>query len=395
MQNVGLVSAVAPKVEVRAKVIAHRTSTTESFVTVIARPLPFKIPVINMRHVLEYPHIFEFGEAEYKTALDTWIEIFGGSATSERTVVANDLLWQKVLKVLCHLNVKLNESDQSSQLRLRPGFTAMHLGIMVAKGEAKCYMDDMVTAIKELVDRFHPSAHLLLPADCPEVPGFATCQQGASIHRIFYSGGIFKEELVKTYQFHTELGRVQFICDIFKIALWIDGQVRPVDQFHLPPDVRMKTSNKHHVTLKKDGLVKEFHHGQDYSVAIARIKTIYEAKLPNVEQGVTNFTSITITRIGRRLAHAIHIHGLDKRVAINGAERAVQQLHAIGMAHCDICADNTFVDLQTGVVFLGDLEYCRPLADAPPVDTRRAYLAARTAQELDTLQLAKLRTELE
>jgi len=297
----GPAAGLAPKVQVRPKIQANCSRSNESFVAVLWRPLPFKLPVVNMRHVLEYPDIFEFGEAEYKTSIDTWIECFGGSTTSETTVVANDLLWQKILQVLCHLTLMLNEKDPSSQIRLRPDFTALHLGILVIKGEAKCNVKEMETAISELIDKFHRSAHLLFPKDCPEIPGVATSQQGSSIHRIYYAEGAFHEELVKSYQFHTEPGRVEFMCDIFKIAMWIQGQVKPFAQFHLPPDVRMQTTNKHHITLKKDGLVKEFYHGQDYTAAIAHIKRIYEAKLPNVEQGFTNCTSITITTIGRRL----------------------------------------------------------------------------------------------
>lgn len=73
---------------VRPKVQANRSSRNESFV-------PFKIPVVNMRHVLEYPEIFEFGEAEYKSAVGGWLDCFGGSTTSETTVVANDLSFFK------------------------------------------------------------------------------------------------------------------------------------------------------------------------------------------------------------------------------------------------------------------------------------------------------------
>lgn len=131
--------------------------------------------------------------------------------------------------------------------------------------------------------------------------------------------------------------------------------------FNLP----MKTSNEHHVTLKKDGLVKAFYHKRDYTEVIARIKTIYAAQLPNVEQGVTNCTTITITTIGRKL------HGLSKQAALDGATRAEEQLHSIGMAHCEICVDNLFMNLESNVVFLGDLEYCRPVGDAPPADIRR------------------------
>ena len=121
---------------------------------------------------------------------------------------------------------------------------------------------------------------------------------------------------------------------------------------------------------------------------------IYAAKLPNVEQGVMHINSITITTIGRRLKDAIYLHQVDKAGALEGARRAVEQLHAIGIAHCDICTDNIFVNIETNVVFLGDLEYCRPLGEAPPLYIRRGDPTARTAQELDIIQLAKLRLEL-
>jgi tRNA A-37 threonylcarbamoyl transferase component Bud32 len=156
----------------------------------------------------------------------------------------------------------------------------------------------------------------------------------------------------------------------------------------------MKTRSKHHITLNNNGLVKEFCHGRDYFGILAHSKMTHDARLPNVEQGVISYTSITITTIGRRVRDAIRHRGLDKQTALDGVERAVQQLHAIGMAHCDICVDNIFVDLETGVVFLGGLEYCRPVGDAPPVDIRRrGDPAARTAQELDELQLARLQEE--
>ena len=65
------------------------------------------------------------------------------------------------------------------------------------------------------------------------------------------------------------------------------------------------------------------------------------------------------------------------------------------MAHCDICVENIFVNLENNQVFLGDLEYCRPMEDAPPVGIRRGDPAARTARDLDTIQLEILRRDLE
>jgi uncharacterized protein YuzB (UPF0349 family) len=35
----------------------------------------------------------------------------------------------------------------------------------------------------------------------------------------------------------------------------------------------------------------------------------------------------------------------------------------VGVAHCDICVENLFV-LDSGVILLGDLEYCTDLESA-------------------------------
>eukprot|EP01031_Cornospumella_fuschlensis_P030529 gene30529-36896_t len=387
-------TALPPKVSVRARLRVNCSSRPDPFGYMLQYPLPFKIPLLNMRHVIDYPHIFEYGEAEYKSSVDAWIECFGGSVTSEATVVANDFLWQKVLQVLCDLQLILNEYDPSSQVWLRPDFAALRGQTLVMKGEAKCNLMDISSAIKELTGKFHPSARLLFPNDCPEIPGVATSQQGSSLHRIYFAEGAFRENQVKSYQFLTEDGRVEFICDIFKIALWMTAQGGPIEKFHLLPDIRVKTRNKHHITLTKDGLLKEFNHHGDYSKAIAQIKRIYDAQLPNVEQGVTNSTSITITTIGRTVADAIRNFGMSKQTALDGARRAVEQLHGIGMAHCDICVDNLFVHLDTGVVFLGDLEYCRPMDEPAPASLRRSDPRACNAEELDKLQLTRLQDDL-
>jgi len=76
--------------------------------------------------------------------------------------------------------------------------------------------------------------------------------------------------------------------------------------------------------------------------------------------------------------------------------RGVAQLHANGFAHCDICVDNIFVDNleEGGQVFLGDLEYCCEKDRKPRSDTRRADARAKTAEELDNIQLIKLKDKL-
>ncbi len=124
------------------------------------------------------------------------------------------------------------------------------------------------------------------------------------------------------------------------------------------------------------------------------IRTIYAAKLHNVEQGHVNCKSITITSVGRKLVDAITLQRVTKEDALDQITSAVAQLHSIGIAHCDICIDNVFVDVHNNVVFLGDLEYCQPKGDDPPRGIRRAHQGATTAEELDARQLETLTDEL-
>jgi hypothetical protein len=217
------------QVQVRTRVQTFSTPN-EHFVAVLGRPLPFKIPVINMRHVNSYPEIFEWGEPEYKSSVDCWIDSFGGSATSETTVVANDMQWQKTLQVLCDLTLMVDDGDQQPRwVHSRPNFTGMHeKGVLVTKGGARLDVFDRATLIQRLAGKLHHSARLLLSRPCPEIVGVATGLEGGTIHRIYYENGAFHEELVESYQFLTEGGRVEFVRDIFKIRCGLRGRQVPL-----------------------------------------------------------------------------------------------------------------------------------------------------------------------
>ena len=151
-----------------------------------------------------------------------------------------DQLWLKTLQILCDLMVMHNEIDASSNVYTRPTNTLWRRGMLVLKSEAKCDVTEIGNGVpvRNPIGNFHDCARLSFSADCPEVPGIATSMQGASIHRIYHTEGGFQEEHVMRYNFLSEQGRVEFICDILKIALWMTMQTKPIEQFHLPPDVR-------------------------------------------------------------------------------------------------------------------------------------------------------------
>ena len=86
------------------------------------------------------------------------------------------------------------------------------------------------------------------------------------------------------------------------------------------------------------------------------------------------------------LETALVSRGLEKLAVLD------QVRHKIGYAHCDIFIDNIFVD--DNVVFLGDLEYCRPRDDPAPAGLRRSSERAQTAEQLDIIQMEQLKDEL-
>ena len=126
------------------------------------------------------------------------------------------------------------------------------------------------------------------------------------------------------------------------------------------------------------------------------IRTWYQLHLENVEWGMTNSASVTITRIGSKLRDVFRPRNLDRNNVLQQIQSGVSQLHANNIAHCDICVDNVFVDSvdDGGRIFLGDIEYCCAFDSPAPTDLRRSDRMAGTAGDLDLLQLEKLRDEL-
>jgi hypothetical protein len=216
------------------------------------------------------------------------------------------------------------------------------------------------------------------------------------LYAIQYFNNVFTKRLIQQYSVEEISGRIDFTVDLFNIVRWIMSQTNPIENFHLTPEVRVKTRNGHHVTLIQNGLLKEFDKSKLNSIKLDIIRQIYQLGLPNVEHGIVNHVSITITRVGSQLKDIIRKHSRNKDEIYNQVKMGIEQLHANGFAHCDICLDNIFVDSleNGGNIFIGDLEYCRLVNDVPPVDIRRADKRARTAGDLDELQLLNFKDEL-
>jgi hypothetical protein len=391
----GLISTV-PNVKVRDRMLPFRVQTGLSFVDLLNNPLPFKIPIQSFVYINQFSAIFEYGNTEYGTCLETWLGHPLLSYTSEQAVVILDGMWQFIIKSIAKVTVYLDEHDASSDKKLRPDFTAMYQSCLVMKGEAKATQADMGASSGDLTRKFHKHAFKLFPRGCVSIPGVTTCNEAVTLYSITFFNNRFSQQKVKEYDVSDLGGRVEFIVDIFKILIWILSQTEPTEGSHLVPDVRVKTRNGHHITLQGEGILKEFDEHKLHNIQMAIIGAIYALNLPNIEHGRINCKSITITRVGSRLRDAVRVRHMDKSSIFAEVTSGVHQLHASGYAHCDICVDNIFVDSQEdgGTVFLGDLEYCRRKDEKPPADTRRADPKAKSAEELDMLQLEKLKDEL-
>jgi hypothetical protein len=305
-------------------------------------------------------------------------------------------MWQYVLRTVAKANILLGEHDLSSQPKLIPDFTAMFNNILVMKGEAKVTRNNMVASQNELVNKFHETAYKLFPAGNNSIPAVMTGNEAINLYSITYFNQEFILRQFHQYYIDSIHGRVKFITDLFKILRWIMSQTEPIEGFHLVTGVRTKTTNGHHVTLLYTGLLKELDTHKLDQINLPLIGEIYAPNLSNVEHGRINNNSITITRVGSRLRDAFRVRHMNHEVIYQQIQQSIEQMHACGYPHCDICLDNIFVRSieNDGLVFIGNLEYCRRINEPPPTNIRRADESAKTTGQLDNIQLRKLKDKL-
>jgi hypothetical protein len=299
-------------VNVKDRIKQYRVSTSTAFRVILGQTLPFKIPIVTSKYIHQFPDVFELGHsAEYKSSVDAFLDHMLLSLTSEQAVVVLDGMWQNVLKSIADVVVYLDEHDPTSLALRRPDFSALHLGALVMKGEAKATLHDMVAHRSDLTSKFTPLAYKMFPSNCTEIPAVTTCNEEIHLFGISHFNDHFLLNHLQSYRVIELEGRVAFIQDLFKLMIWILSQTDPVERFHLVPERRQKTPNGHHVTLLKEGLLKEFSSSALARINMDIIKTVYQLHLENVEWGITNCASVTITRVGSKLRDVFHTRGLD------------------------------------------------------------------------------------
>jgi hypothetical protein len=382
-------------VNVKERIQQCRVSSSTSFRELLAQPLPFKIPINTSEYVNANPSLFELGRSvEYMGSVDSFLDHQLLTSSSEQAVVVLDGMWQIVLKKIADVAIYLDQTDPSSQARYRPDFTATHGDAIVMKGEAKALLNDMNDHRFDLISKFHDGAYKMFPNGCTEIPAVTTCNEQIRLFGISHFDRRYSLNPIRVYDVSALTGRISFIQDLFKLMIWILSQTDPVERFHLVPGVRLKTRNGHHVTLNGNSLKKEFDRESLDRINMDIIRKVYELRLPNVEWGQCNCTSVTIERLGYRLRDVFQLRGFDRQTVFQQIELAVNQLHANGIAHCDLCVDNIFVEFESSTVFLGDVEYCCALDCPAPTHLKRSDPNANTAEDLDWRQLEKLTDEL-
>eukprot|EP01040_Poterioochromonas_malhamensis_P004147 gene4147-4439_t len=388
-------SQEVPTTDCTTKLVGHEIADiNQAFKT----DLGFKIPLESFKYVKQFPSVFELGEWTHSGSVLSWIQ-HNLVGDSEHSVISLDSAWEGILQgFLQGLTFYRDQHDPSSLPRERPDLTVVYNHCIVLKSEAIRDEKDMGDAELSLTTKFKGNAYKMFPMSSTII-GVCSSKSLIKIFKVFYNHELNQYESLlfpnASYRVDFVEQRVRFLVDIVKLLKWI-YTVRPLETFHLVPNVRTPTNNHHYVTWNGISIIKEF--VRNKNIDLQHIKTIYTSKLPNVEYGEvlenTYPPSIRIDRIGRPLKVAI-ANGFSKELALQHVEAGIQQLRSLNLGHGDISLNNIFVDDQN-IAFLDDLEYAAPLGHIIPKERRPTDQSnVRKIEDFDAWRFGQLRVEIE
>ncbi|KAG9411164.1 hypothetical protein AC1031_016812 [Aphanomyces cochlioides] len=380
----GAVLSICPRISV-TDLLRHNLLPEMEFVDAMEQLVGFRIPILSSTYVSMWPDTFTRGEVEYGASIDAFLE---------HGLVSDNSTWLTLFRHLCFCTIYHDETHESSSAEgTRPHTAILKGDAMVGICETKASEKNMATAMMELMETMPEAAYLTFPHGRTSIPVWTTSSTLIRLYQLSYSPttGTYTSRLLKWYHVTNDTCRRDFVVDLFKILKWVFAIQKPNASMHLVPQVRAATPNGHYVTWLKTSLVKEFKAGAEINMEL--IERIYSADLQHVERGICNHNSVTITSIGRTLRDALIAFRGKRHLIIDGVKKALEELHSIGVAHCDVRAANVFDLLGDRRVIFGDLEYCRPL-DAPPPDVKRKHESCKTALELDNYQFGRFVDEL-
>lgn len=292
-------------------------------------------------------------------------------------------LWMfPLVQLFNNLRVHMDAHDASSSGRCRPDAAFYIARALCGKVEAKATDADLGIAALELTAKLRPDVGPLFPAMQGSVPGFALGRTCVDLYAIT---PLRQATLLRQFRLTSARERVEFLGVVLQVGRWMAAVTGPSGECHLAHSVLTSTANGHEVLLDAHGL-RKIHKADLTNVDL--ITTVYGApEARNVERGrVLSNRILLISSVGIPVERAI-TRGLVTHLNVREQVRlALLQLHALGVAHCDVRLPNVF--FLDGTVFLGDLEYCTAVEAAPPHARRRAGIT--TALELDNVQYAEL-----
>mmetsp|Transcript_23650 Transcript_23650/g.32466 ORF Transcript_23650/g.32466 Transcript_23650/m.32466 type:complete len:676 (+) Transcript_23650:95-2122(+) len=423
-----------------------------SFEQALQIDLPFLLPILDPETAVLQNQRFQLAKAEYGPAVDSWLAydslpptmLYPSSSSSHRIM---DIIWWNVMKtVLPSANVHINHN----QSYIHNSYNDDDVDNMLQELQLPDVVVSMNGRICLLVQSremewthlLHAQAYKAFPSGQRCIPGITSTANTLCVHAIHYHAptittntnntnqnsvinpvidisnnnstvntsntinsmstdhsnrsGVYSQRVVRSYRVDALDGRIDFIVDLLKLLRWMSSGVGELeDSLHIIPAVRRLTSSGHNViSWTKNGLHKQFH--ANNCIRFDLIRQIYNANLPFVERGFADHHSILITSVGNTL-HSAVLHGwVTKQQVIESIRAAVDSIHALGIAHGDICCENVFVlDQQARwVVVLGDLQHCMEVQQQPHKGVKHLYGDPGTALELDENQFVRFLDDL-
>mmetsp|Transcript_18925 Transcript_18925/g.17164 ORF Transcript_18925/g.17164 Transcript_18925/m.17164 type:complete len:336 (-) Transcript_18925:64-1071(-) len=323
---------------------------------------------------------------------------------AEVAVMSLDFGWIYIIESICNAVILRDQASESSTLNTRPDATATVFDAVVLKHEAKFKASSLSIAKSELTEKLFDGVQNLFPLGSLEIIGVVTSATNCEIHRIYYDTDdrSFHTDPLENFNVNSIESRVRFIVTIIKLCRWIITCRGPNKGFHLYPGVRTETSNGHHVTWIKEGILKEFRmpnrkRRNDNTLTtgeqIEKICKVHELKLRHVEWGYKHTSgSVIITRVGYRLKDALRNELTNKKKVMEDVKAGLEELHQNGFAHGDIRIENVFVD-HNGITFLDDLEYLTSIGEPARLESYDG-ITVENAKHLDMLMFNKFAIEL-
>ena len=315
-----------------------------------------------------------------------------------------DFGWIYIIESICNAVILRDQASESSSLNTRPDATITVFDAVVLKHEAKYSALNLSIAKAELTEKLFDGVQNLFPLGSLEIIGVVTSATNCEIHRIYYdiNDHSFHTDPLENFNVNSIENRVHFIVTIIKLCRWIITCRGPNKGFHLFPGVRTETTNKHHVTWIKEGILKEFRMSNGKrrnnntlitEEQIDKICKVHDLKLRHVEWGYLHTPgSVIITRVGYRLKDALRNELTNKNQVMEDVKAGLEELHLNGFAHGDIRIENVFVD-QNGISFLDDLEYLSSIGEPSRFDTYQG-ITVENAKHLDVLMFNKFSVDL-